>query len=1134
MPERENYEAVVKGFDILLPMLSAYVCGELSRVYKDRWWQEVREALTDADNHQDNVPLRGDYATLQDSLDMANCLRLIQRRWRDVFSQKMSLSHRNWASELQGVRNTVAHQGTGDLDQAYAERALDTMALLCESIDAESTEEIRALYRKLRYGSEAGTTGVKENTLSADTLRAKRKQKIAAVLKDNVGENLPSWRDVMEPHPDVAEGRYKAAEFAADLSQVARGEGAYEYRDPVEFFNRTYVTDGMKKLLVQAMERVTGQGGEPVIQLKTAFGGGKTHSMLALYHMLRGKTTVEAIPVVKPILAQLGLTELPQANVAVLVGTAMDPSKRRNPPTLPGYTVSTIWGEMAFQLVTAAGKPELYGKYIRDADRKGTSPGSEAMKNLFNECGPCLILMDELVAYAKKLYGKDDLPAGTYDNFVTFIQEITEAARASENSLVVASIPQSDIEIGGTAGQKVLETIEHTFGRMEAIWKPVAANEGFEVVRRRLFLKCKDPEARERVCEAFSKMYQDNSDSFPLEAKELDYKKRLISSYPIHPEVFDRLYEDWAPLENFQRTRGVLRLMAAVIHALWMANDASAIIMPGSIPLDTSNVRDELLRYLPETWNSIVDSEIDGKESIPYQKDQSNSYYGQRMACRRVARTVMLGSAPSTAAMRDQGIRGIEISRIMLGTVQPGENVATFRDALNTLHGSLSYLYNNPNGNRYWYDTKPTLKKVAEDRATQVSSIAVEMEIQNRLKKIRKEKPFAGIHICPSSSNDVPDEQKVRLVILSPSDTFKNGSTDCKAMERAKEFLNQRGTAPRMYRNTLAFIAPDSNKFGALEQEVKRYLSWKSIEDDTEELNLDAAQTRETSNSVNRSDKTVDTRLKENYSWLLIPYIDPDNDMSVLEWDIINMGGGNDSAVKKAARCMEQTEQIISKWAPVLLKMTLDKFLWKNDNHISIKQLWSYLCTYCYLPRLATYDVLEDTIRQGANSDEFFALAAGYDEEKKRYLDLKYHRDIFQVHPSDLLVKIEVAKKQIELENREEADEPHENSGGEQKPIGGPTETVNEGNSGASDGYASESQNTHFYMSQVLDNTRLIRDVDQYVKEIIQHLQEIDGATISIKLDVDVNAPKGIPDATVRTVRENCNTLKIKDFSFDD
>lgn len=1140
MPERENYEMVQKGFNILLPMLSAFVCNEMSRVYKDKWWEEVREALTDADNHKEHIPVSGDYATLQDSLDIANCLRLIQRRWREVFSQKMSLSHKNWASELQGVRNKVAHHGSDDFTQAYVERALDTMALLCESIDAEATEEIRALYRKVRYGSEEGTTGVQENTTSVDELKAKKKEKIAAVLKENVGENLPSWRDVMEPHPDVAEGRYKAAEFAADLSQVARGEGAYEYRDPVEFFNRTYVTEGMKKLLVQALERVTGHGGEPVIQLKTAFGGGKTHSMLALYHMLRGKTNIDMIPVVRPALEEAGLTELPKANIAVLVGTAIDPAKRKNPPTLPGYTVSTIWGEMAFQLVTSAGKPELYGKYIREADRKGTSPGSEALKNLFNECGPCLVLMDELVAYAKKLYGKDDLPAGTYDNFVTFIQEITEAARASENSLVVASIPQSDIEIGGTAGQKVLETIEHTFGRMEAIWKPVAANEGFEVVRRRLFLKCKDMEARERVCEAFSTMYQENADAFPLEAKEVDYKKRLISSYPIHPEVFDRLYEDWATLENFQRTRGVLRLMAAVIHALWMANDASAMIMPGSIPLDTSSVRDELLRYLPDTWSSIVDKEVDGKESVPYQKDQANRYYGRNMACRRIARTMMLGSAPSTAAMRDQGIRGIEISRIMLGTVQPGENTAIFRDALNTLHGSLSYLYNSQNGNRYWYDTKPTLKKVAEDRATQISSSNVKLEIQDRLKKIRKEKPFSGIHICPSSSNDVPDEQAVRLVVLGPADTFKNGSIDCKAMEEAKQILNYRGTAPRMYRNTLAFIAPAGNQIGALEQEIKRYLAWKSILEDKEDLNLDVAQLRETQNSLDRSNTTVDTRLKETYCWLLIPYIDP-FDMSALQWDTIDMGGGSDRIVEKAAREMKQAEQIISAWAPAPLKMALDDYLWKETDYISVKQLWEYLCTYCYLPRVANYNVLEEAICQGANSSEFFALAAGYDEQNQRYLDLKLGQPIFSVNLSDLLVKVEVAKKQLEAEKK--AAEAADDSSGSHTVSSGNLE--GNGNSGGSIVYSpgqegddrgvhERPKHTHFFMSATLDNTRVIRDVDTYVKEVVQHLQEIDGAIVEIRLEVQVDAPDGVQDSTVRTVSENCRTLKVDDFGFED
>ena len=174
----------------------------------------------------------------------------------------------------------------------------------------------------------------------------------------------------------------------------------------------------------------------------------------------------------------------------------------------------------------------------------------------------CLILMDELVAYAKVLFGAEGLPAGSFDNFITFSQQITEAARASENSIVVASIPESSIEIGGEAGQKALEAIEHTFGRMESIWKPVAANEGFEVVRRRLFLDCKDEAARDAVCDAFSQMYQDNSEDFPLESKEVEYRDRLVSCYPIHPEVFDRLYGDWATLERFQRTRGVLRLMA--------------------------------------------------------------------------------------------------------------------------------------------------------------------------------------------------------------------------------------------------------------------------------------------------------------------------------------------------------------------------------------------------------------------------------------------------------------------------------------------------------------------------------------------------------------------------------------------
>ena len=284
---QENLLKVQQAFRILHPLLAGYVAQELSHEYKDSWWQEVLMTLSDQSR---DLPDAGEYGELVDSLDIANCLRLFDRKWNDLFKRKLSLDYRTWAKELMGVRNKVAHIGGQDFNNDDTWRALDTMARLCEAFDDEAAEEIRKLLREARYGSAAGSTTVTETV--APTERPKASQ--AGVLSHTLS-GLPSWREVIEPHPDVAQGRYKNAEFAADLAQVARGEGSFEYRDPVEFFARTYVTEGMTGLLVQALKRVRGKDGEPVIQLKTAFGGGKTHSMLALYHMLRGKVSVTQV-----------------------------------------------------------------------------------------------------------------------------------------------------------------------------------------------------------------------------------------------------------------------------------------------------------------------------------------------------------------------------------------------------------------------------------------------------------------------------------------------------------------------------------------------------------------------------------------------------------------------------------------------------------------------------------------------------------------------------------------------------------------------------------------------------------------------------------------------------------------------
>lgn len=1135
MENNTNHDLVTKGFNRLLEALIPYIVHELVQTYGADFWQAgVMDKLYD--DQKRGLPTSGAVNELASSLDIAKCLLLMEINWREVFAKKLPRDCKNYVIELKGKRNEWAHKGIEDLTDSNAFRALDTMSRLAEQIDPEVAGDINALLRQVRYGSAEGSIAVTSNAVAdAEEMPARRKE----LEQTKAVSGLPSWRDVIEPHMDVAEGRYKNAEFAADLAQVARGKGELEYRDPVEFFNRTYVTEGMKGLLTQSLRRVSGLDGEPVIQLKTAFGGGKTHSMLALYHMMRSRSRVRQIANLTPVLESAQVSEVPEVHVAVLVGTALNPANAKRPATMPGITVNTLWGEMAFQLAESAGRPELY-EYVKEADKRGVSPGSEALANLFDACGCCLVLMDELVAYAKKLYGAEKLPAGTLDNFITFIQELTEAARASKCSLVVASIPESDNEIGGEAGQRALEQIEHTFGRMESIWKPVGASEGFEVVRRRLFLNCKDESARDEVCFAFSKIYGDNPAEFPTESRELEYRERMQACYPIHPEVFDRLYEDWATLERFQRTRGVLRLMAAVIHELWMSRDPSPMIMPGSIPLDVPGVRDELTRYLDDNWNAVVDSEVDGKQSLPYRNDGNNPRYGSLLASRRVARTVMLGSAPDVGG---QSVRGIERGHIRLGTVQPGENLSVFNDALGTLQSSSSYLYSDDNANRFWYDTRPTLRKVAEDRAQMTKDSDALFEVESRLKKLRKSEPFAGVHVCPASTLDVPDDQSLRIVVLPPDAKHRSGAAESEALKLASEIITSRGSTPRSYKNMIVFAAADASYYSQILKSAKQYLAWDSIKADRESLNLDVKQTRETEQSARRADEELDLKIQEAYNWLLYPRIDLSNTMDI-EWAVEHVEGGRESIVAKMARKLLSDDAAIQNWAPALLKMELDRLLWKESDHIQVKQLWEYLCQYCYLPRLSGYSVLENAIVRGLGSKEFFGIAAAFSEG--RYVDLSLGEQKPFINASDFLVKVEVAEAQINREIEAALAAAEETSGkvGAQD-VGGDdvkftdpaTKTWSDDdiNSEVSavDATVLNRQKSAFHMVSKLDNTRVNRGIQRIMEEIVSQLNLI-GADVELTFEVHARVNDGIPPETVRALSENCSTLGVSDFGFSE
>ena len=627
--------------------------------------------------------------------------------------------------------------------------------------------------------------------------------------------SLKPWREVAVPHEDVLKGTFQQAEFAADLSRVHAGTATSEYQNAALFFQRTFITEGMRLLLDSVVKRLSGKGGDPVIQLQTAFGGGKTHTMLAVYHLASGEVPACDLQGVAAILDSAQITELPRARVAVLDGIKSSPNQ---PNKRDGQAVRTLWGDLAWQL----GGAEGYA-LVADADTSGTSPGKAVLETLLARSAPCVILIDELVAYVRQFEDGKALTGGTFDSNLSFVQALTEALKAVPTAVLLASLPESDKEAGGQRGVKALDALAHYFGRVQTLWKPVATEEAFEIVRRRLFASINDRLAMESVCRAFADFYTGNRDDFPQETQESRYLDRLVQAYPIHPEVFDRLYEDWSTLDGFQRTRGVLKLMAKVIHRLWKDGNNDPMIMPGSLPLYDADVRNEVIYHLPQGWDPVIERDVDGERAETTEIENKDTRFGSVQACRRSARAVFLGSAPSTT---NQLVRGLELNRVMLGVVQPGQQIGLFKDALRRLGDRLHYL--NHANNHFWLDTRPNLRREMEERKRRFQDKEdVFPAVRERVQRGFASNVFGGVHVF-TDSGDVPDDWALRLVILPPDAAFSISGQSL-AIDRATEILKKRGDQPRFRQNRLIFLAADYDSVSRLKDHLRSYLAWRSI-----------------------------------------------------------------------------------------------------------------------------------------------------------------------------------------------------------------------------------------------------------------------------------------------------------------
>lgn len=523
---------------------------------------------------------------------------------------------------------------------------------------------------------------------------------------------MKSFHTIAVPHKDILEGRLTMDVFAADLYEASQNRGPDEYKDAETFFAKTYLTQGLENLLNIVKKRLNGEGGDPVIQIQTPFGGGKTHALIALYHKAKEWRA-------KPV---------------VLSGTALS-------------TNETLWGVFEQQLT---GKNErLIGSI---------APGREAIRRLLSENQPSLILMDEVLEYTTKAAGVRVGDSTLAAQTIAFMQELTEASAIVNKSCLVVTLPSSILEHYDESAEKLYLQLQKVAGRLEKIYTPVQDDEIAKVVRRRLFSEINELKAKNIITD-FNK-YLDKEGILPAGLQPSQYRDRFIESYPFMPEVLDVLYHRWGSFPNFQRTRGALRILALVIHSL--KDRTLPFISLADFDLSNQEIRQELLKHIGHEFNSVLAQDITAHDAGAKKIDLSlgSSYRGLNLGTRTAA-TIFLYSF---SGGHERGATLGEIKRCSTTEENPASVVA---EAIEQLKGKLFYLQSA--GDKYFFSNQPNINRILLTKMENVDSREI-ADMENDLLKQSLKGGFFKVYIWEENTANISDSEDLKLIILSRQD----------------------------------------------------------------------------------------------------------------------------------------------------------------------------------------------------------------------------------------------------------------------------------------------------------------------------------------------------------------------------
>ena len=1080
---------VDQGLEALRLALAPYVAKHMRDRHGEDWRRYASRARTNDSAGE---------------LDLYGVLKTLLDNWNDLFRHDREVRRRrSFISICLDARNAAAHF-TGRMEDREALRYFDAMRELCLAVDAGAqTRRIEGLYEQ-------------QQSASAQPSPAR----LELDVEPPPPARLVPWRDVCEPHPDVLAARFSDAEFAANLAQVDQGEGGEEYADPAAFFRITYATEGLRRVLTSVIARLADKGGDPVIGLQTNFGGGKTHTMLALNHVAAACEAgykPEELEGLGPIFDAAGVATLGPVKRAVFVGTHKGAAEAMH---IEGEReIRTLWGYIAWRL---GGWEAVDGIAASEAAR--TNPGSERLIPILRAAAPCLILMDEVVAFARQLRGLE------YDAFHAFMQSLTEAAAAVRGAVVVGSLPESGAEVGDQQGRDALRRLEKIFGRVQSAWMPASGIETFEIVRRRLFQPLDEAadKARDATIRAFRKLYRDNRADFPAHVREAAYAEEMRRAWPIHPEVLRRFSGDWSVLEKFQRTRGILKIMASVVYALWSGESNAPLISPALLPFRDTKSRTALLEPLNPVFAAILDSEVDGEQSLAARIEAQRPRLLKVHAATLAARAVFFATAPHDGAVRG-GVTGAELR---LSCAQPGDQIAIFGEALQEIASRSAHLYRDEN--RYWFSPQPTLNKLAADRARDISDEQADQRITDFLREERRTRAgFARVHAAPDHPADIEDQRSTALVILPPSephDTSSSGTSE--AASAAAETIERRGSAQRRYRNALVFLAADGANLASARENARRERAWASILKDGDlQQNLTRAQVDNAQTQATRSRDAL--RQSVRAAWVHVLYPSPpdeENEESrpgggyvIRSTRLVNRGGGK-SIPQAVWDKVTADGAVIAEMGPANLAQSLEP-VWPADaNHIALEQIRDWFASYVYLPRLRDEAALDGAVRRlAADLASPYVFAGSFDVSANRYEGV-VEREIGLLTElaTGLLVRREALKEEEGPREEDTGDEA-------QPPPAADQYVAGRGKAPA----AARPYPKRFYASLPIKSERAGLEVARIMDGLLVELTRTAGSDLKLTLEIEgTSAREGYPKDVVDTVKANARDLKLDEESF--